>query len=328
MLVGHRIQNTLLFWLGRCFRAPSFVRPTEVASRLSREELANEEVLHGERLAASLQTFTRLEGRVILDLGCGKGGKAMGCAVAVPGARLIVGVDVDPDELRAARGTRDRLGLARAAFVVADAAELPFRSGCVDAAFSVNAFEHIPRPEAALREVARVLRPDGWLWLEFFPLFYSRYGSHLWDYLPIPWVHVAAAREVVLAAYVRVLERETPRLLREFAGRYDMGDVTAFLNYQRRQFLTLNKLTPKGFYRAVAASGGWRLVSFRSHNTPPLDRLLALIPGLDRFFLWGIACVLQRETGGRLSAWTFRGVRVRHLVARARQKLRAMIRDC
>lgn len=42
-----------------------------------------------------------------------------------------------------------------------DAQCLPLRSGCVDALFSVAVLEHVPRPELALDEIARVLKRGG-----------------------------------------------------------------------------------------------------------------------------------------------------------------------
>ncbi len=71
---------------------------------------------------------------------------------------------------------------------------------------------------------------------------------------------------------------------------------------QIEQFMTLNKLTPRGFYRAVAASGGWRILRFRLIETPRVERLLAYCPGLDRFTVWGIECVLRRDKQATLSA--------------------------
>lgn len=128
-----------------------------------------------------------------------------------------------------------------------------------------------------------------------------------------------ASPEAVTAAYRRLVEAETPRFLREFAGQYDEGDVTEFLAFQVRQFLTLNKLTPRGFYRALAGTGGWCVLDFSFHQTSRLERMLALCPGLDRFAVWGIACVLRRDRDAVLSAEVFR----RH---RRRQDLRGAAR--
>lgn len=50
--------------------------------------------------------------------------------------------------------------MRRPAFA-SDVQALPLRSGSLDALFSVAVLEHVPRPELAVEEILRVLRPDG-----------------------------------------------------------------------------------------------------------------------------------------------------------------------
>ena len=50
-------------------------------------------------------------------------------------------------------------------FVQADARAMPFRDGEFDAAWSIWVLEHVPNPEQALREMRRVLKPNGLLYL-------------------------------------------------------------------------------------------------------------------------------------------------------------------
>jgi SAM-dependent methyltransferase len=53
----------------------------------------------------------------------------------------------------------------RAADILASLEELPVEDGSFDAAISTQVIEHVPRPAAVLRELHRVLRPGGMLWL-------------------------------------------------------------------------------------------------------------------------------------------------------------------
>lgn len=181
-----RIEIALLLWLDRFFSPPRFVMHTEEAARRPRSELAEEDFTTGKEVAASLAKWTPFARRVVLDLGCGRGIKATGCAASAPDARLVVGLDVDAKALLSGQEFSRQRGVSGIAFVVADAGALPLKDESVDIVFSVNAFEHVSRPQAALAELARALKDQGWLWLEFFPLFYSRFGSHLWDYLCVP----------------------------------------------------------------------------------------------------------------------------------------------
>lgn len=50
-------------------------------------------------------------------------------------------------------------------FVQADARAMPFPDGQFDAVWSIFVLEHVPNPEQALREIRRVLKPGGLLYL-------------------------------------------------------------------------------------------------------------------------------------------------------------------
>lgn len=89
----------------------------------------------------------------LLDVGCGEGQVARLAA----GAGLdVVGVDPAMAQVRVAR---DRAG--GPAYAQGSATGLGVASASCDAAVACLVFEHIAEVDAALREVARVLRPDG-----------------------------------------------------------------------------------------------------------------------------------------------------------------------
>ncbi len=105
------------------------------------------------RLLSIAESLRPLDGRRVLDLGCGKGRFAR--ALVDRGAR-VVGLDVSEAMLAGA----DRAGLDR---VRASARRLPFRPSSFDAAIAVEVFEHLA-PQAVddvCAEVQRVLRPGG-----------------------------------------------------------------------------------------------------------------------------------------------------------------------
>jgi SAM-dependent methyltransferase len=80
----------------------------------------------------------------IADLGCG-----IGHSYELLAPRETVGVDVDADVL-AGQGRET---------VVADMRRLPFAASEFDGLIAVHSIEHVPDPERALREMARVLKP-------------------------------------------------------------------------------------------------------------------------------------------------------------------------
>lgn len=98
------------------------------------------------------QLGLRRFGRV-LEVGCGSGAITAEFAARVPRA---VGMDIRVEALRAARG-RD----SGAAFVAAEAARLPFRTGAFDAVVTAFSLVWISNREAFLLEAARVINAEG-----------------------------------------------------------------------------------------------------------------------------------------------------------------------
>jgi ubiquinone/menaquinone biosynthesis C-methylase UbiE len=99
-------------------------------------------------------------GSRILDLGCGVGAYAR--AVAAASGAAVVAVDASQPSVRlAARNDPGR----QAAYAAASGTALPFADGAFDLAYTINMLHHLKRGEQedALREVRRVLRPDGTL---------------------------------------------------------------------------------------------------------------------------------------------------------------------
>lgn len=106
----------------------------------------------------------RLDGARVADLGCGGG--AMALALAERGA-AITGIDRSPGSLRAARGEARRRGLD-GRFLRADLLRTPLRSGAFDHVVMSDVLEHLEKPERAIREAARLLRPGGRLYVNTF----------------------------------------------------------------------------------------------------------------------------------------------------------------
>ena len=96
-------------------------------------------------------------GDTVVDLGTGSG-YALRALSETTGMGRGYGVDRSPAMLQNARSYADdpRLGFSRADF-----GHLPFATGHVDHVFTMEAFYYATDLDAALREVARVLRPGG-----------------------------------------------------------------------------------------------------------------------------------------------------------------------
>jgi SAM-dependent methyltransferase len=97
-------------------------------------------------------------GDVALDVGCGTGRALPALAAAAGPAGRVLGLDLTPDMMAAARAAgRDRC----ATLVIADARRLPLAAGCADVVFTAGLVQHLPDPGAGLAELARVARAGG-----------------------------------------------------------------------------------------------------------------------------------------------------------------------
>jgi len=96
---------------------------------------------------------------VMLDLACGPGTLM---ARLAPAMRLTVGVDVTPRMLQVARATCATCS-ATTRFVESLAECLPFATATFDCVVTRLSIHHLLDPLVVLREVKRVLKPDGLL---------------------------------------------------------------------------------------------------------------------------------------------------------------------
>lgn len=96
-------------------------------------------------------------GEHAVDVACGTGAVTRVLAGRLGPEGHVVGVDLNPAMLAVA----ESLGLARAEFREADATQLPFGDSEFDIAVCQQGLQFVPDPEAAVGEMARVLRPGG-----------------------------------------------------------------------------------------------------------------------------------------------------------------------
>jgi ubiquinone/menaquinone biosynthesis C-methylase UbiE len=108
-----------------------------------------------------LDGFPLPTGARVLEVGCGEGGNLLNLLRDHPGApRLVVGIDLFFRKLTfAARH------VAGARFVCADATMLPFPDGAFDVVLCRDLLHHLEDREPAVRELARVCRRGGDVWI-------------------------------------------------------------------------------------------------------------------------------------------------------------------
>lgn len=199
------------------------------------------------RLLPDLDSLGRM-----LDLGCGNGAQSL---YFRPHVGRLIGLDVVPmtkDQPAVRDGEFD--------FVRGDGGRLPFKTGTFDLVTAFEVLEHLSDDQAAVTEVARVLRPGGRLlfsvpnkwWL------FESHGASVPGWGWVPWNRVP---------FVSWL----PRLLHERIARARIYTIARALRLARRAAL---KPLQSGYITApldVLPSGalrdGLRATIFRSDAT-------------------------------------------------------------
>jgi ubiquinone/menaquinone biosynthesis C-methylase UbiE/DNA-binding transcriptional ArsR family regulator len=92
----------------------------------------------------------------VADLGCGTGNAA---ELLAPCVARVIAVDQSPPMLKAAQ--KRLAAFTNIDFVEGDLTGLPLAAASVDAAVCLLVLHHLPDPAAALRQMARILRPGG-----------------------------------------------------------------------------------------------------------------------------------------------------------------------
>ena len=208
------------------------------------------------RLAADAvaQLPVPVDGRRVLDLGCGPG--FYSDALAAAGA-AVVPIDSSLDELHLA-------GAAPPGASVADARCIPVRSGSIDVAMCSNMLEHTPAPGAVLDELGRVLAVGGVLWLSW-TNWYSPWGGH--ELSPLHYLGAGTA--------TRLHRRFRRRPLKNVPGE------SLFPTHIGRVL------------RLVQAAGTWDLLDAHPRYYPS-QRWLMKVPGVREVASWNCVLVLRR----------------------------------
>jgi len=97
----------------------------------------------------------------VVDVGCGGGIDSLIAAKMVGTAGRVIGIDMTPAMVVKARTSAAMAGVKNVDFRVGFGEALPVEDGWADVVISNGVLNLMPDKDAALREMARVLRPGG-----------------------------------------------------------------------------------------------------------------------------------------------------------------------
>ena len=181
-----------------------------------------------------------LHGWRCLDVGCGSG--AFTIAAAQLGAHCT-GIDPGKANISFARKAAKRYDAKNIAFNIGNANQLEFMTGTFDLVICQGVLHHLEEPERALREICRVLKKGGLLYIG------EDGAGGLYNTLFDSVLHIFAAASI----------KETGRILKAFdvsRNSYINFMDSFFLRYERRSLRSLRSLLRStGFPRATLLKG-------------------------------------------------------------------------
>jgi len=190
--------------------------------------------------------------KIVLDFGCGHGREAI--VLARHGARRVIGVDVQEKQLAIARVLQAAAGVSNCTFVH------QFDSKA-DVILSIDSFEHFGHPDEILKEMSRLLKPDGKVIVSFGPPWYHPKGGHF----PLfAWAHLLLTEKSLLKWRAK-FKTDGAKRFHEIAG-------------------GLNQMSIRKFERLVANSP----LRFETFETVPIRAVRRLHRGLTREFFTSV----------------------------------------
>ena len=154
-------------------------------NQISRKDISGVDEFHvrGAEVSQELASSIDLQGKKVLDVGCGIGGPCRMLA-DVYGCELT-GIDLNEEYIRTAIKLSELVGLSQqTSFLQGDATQLPFEAHSFDAVWTQHVQMNIQDKDKFYLEIKRVLKEGGYF------LYYDIFkkGTELISY-PVPWAN-------------------------------------------------------------------------------------------------------------------------------------------
>lgn len=203
-----------------------------------------------------------IEGKDILDFGCGEATTTLGMALQKAPKRSV-GVEIQDEYLRCLPLAKQQIGLQalpdNLELIKVRPGEMHSEIEKFDLIYSWSVFEHVEQIsiEPILRSVSKMLKPNGLFFIQIAPLYHSAEGSHLKPWIPEPWAHLRYQHSI----YEKMLK----------AGCADERERETLWSV----YTTLNKVTADQIVDMSKSAGFEILRDYRTRNQidAPIDLL-------------------------------------------------------
>ena len=133
-----------------------------------------------ERAIFLAKVFSDPKNKKILELGCSD---AMTSVALKEKGFAPTALDIVDQRLAMAKNTN-------IPFIKSSAEQIPLENNSMNAVFSYNSMEHFKEPQKVLAEIHKILKPGGYFYADFDPLYYSPRGLHAYRKINIPYLQI------------------------------------------------------------------------------------------------------------------------------------------
>jgi len=140
-------------------------------------------------------------GKVVMDVGCGTGGKS---AYLANFTDTVIGIDINPHSIIKGQKLiqKHHPEISHKVILRVDNAyNLNQPDNSIDIIFMDDVWEHIQKPSKALKEAIRITKPGGYILIAFPPLNHP-WAAHVNDLIPIPWIHYCLWEKYIVRWYI------------------------------------------------------------------------------------------------------------------------------
>jgi SAM-dependent methyltransferase len=136
-----------------------------------------------------------IEGRSVLDIGCWEGAESI--AIALCGAKEVVGIDIRLDMAKANSLKRQFAPAHDIGFTTMDAARTTFPDNRFEAVVTIGSFEHFRDPFRVLEEIRRITCPGGRIYVTS-SVWAHPWGAHMNFFTKVPWVQFIFSERTIM----------------------------------------------------------------------------------------------------------------------------------